>query len=105
MALCAVALEGFDTARLRLAAGLARVAIRIVQALASHDAKAGAMPILLAATGREVKKLDYYGPSKMLEQKGPPKLVRVPRRASDNEVAKRLWDVSEQLTGVTYGEV
>ena len=38
----------------------------------------------------------------MMEQKGPPKLVRVPRQAEDDEVAGRLWEVSEKLTGVTY---
>lgn len=83
--------------------GIARLGVKLIQAIASHDATGGAMPIMLAATGHEVKRLDYYGPSQMMEQKGPPKLVRLPRQAEDDNVAKRLWEVSERLTGVAYG--
>lgn len=82
--------------------GLMALGVKLIQAVASHDAGGGAMPTMLAATGHNVQKLDYYGPGGMMEQKGPPKLVRAPRQAEDDEVAGRLWEVSEKLTGVTY---
>ena len=82
--------------------GIAGIGSALIQSFASHDATGGAMPTIVAATAPQVQKLDYYGPSHMLEMNGPPKPARLPRRAKDDEVARRLWTVSEQLTGVTY---
>ena len=82
--------------------GLMRVLGALLHTFASQDATGGAMPAMLAATGRNVQKHDYYGPSGMMEFKGPPGPVRLPVRAKDAKVAQRLWDVSEKLTGVTY---
>jgi len=63
---------------------------------------AGALPLLRAGTDPEVAGDDYYGPDGRGEVRGAP--VRVDRsdRAKDAADARRLWDVSEQLTGVTY---
>lgn len=82
--------------------GLVGVINLLLARFASHDATGGAMPTLQAATAPGVQKLDYFGPSQMMEMKGPPKPARFPRRAKDDDVARRLWTVSEQLTGVTY---
>jgi len=82
--------------------GLMRVIAALLHTFASHDAASGAMPAMLAATGPDVQKLDYYGPTKMAEFKGPPGPARMPERAKDDEVAKRLWEVSEKLTGIRY---
>ena len=82
--------------------GLMRVLGALLQTFASQDAAGGAMPAMLAATGRNVQKLDYYGPSGMMEFKGPPGPVRLPARAKDDRVAQRLWEMSEKLTCVTY---
>ena len=82
--------------------GLAAIGTAILKSFASHDAAAGAIPTMLAATSPNVQKLDYYGPSRMMEMKGPPKPARLPRRARDGDVARRLWTVSEALTHVTY---
>ena len=37
-----------------------------------------------------------------MEQRGHPKVVDSNARSKDVETAKRLWEVSEQLTGVKY---
>jgi hypothetical protein len=42
----------------------------------------------------------FAGPDGLLEQHGPPTLVGRGKAAADAEVARHLWDVSEQLTGV-----
>ena len=61
----------------------------------------GALPTLMAALGTEVKGGDYYGPTgNSQETKGPPGLARSKSKARDEEMGKRLWAVSEELTGV-----
>jgi hypothetical protein len=37
-----------------------------------------------------------------MEQRGAPKLVGRTKSAQDEDVARRLWEVSEQLTGVSF---
>ena len=69
----------------------------------AQDAAGGAMPSLYAATSHETRSGAYYGPSKHFELIGPPKLARIPHRARDEETARRLWTISELLTGVSFG--
>jgi hypothetical protein len=38
-----------------------------------------------------------------MEQRGPAKLVGRSAAAGDMDVARRLWEVSEQLTGTRFG--
>jgi hypothetical protein len=44
----------------------------------------------------------HAGPDGRSELGGDPQLVSMSRRAQDPETARRLWEVSERLTGVTY---
>lgn len=67
-----------------------------------QPAEQGVLPILFAATSPQAQPGGYYGPSKWNEMKGPPAPARIPKQALDEAVAVRLWDVSQQLTGVTY---
>ena len=62
----------------------------------------GALPALRAATDPGVKGGQYYGPGGLGEVRGNPKLVKSSSRSHDPELAKRLWTVSEELTGVTF---
>ena len=50
----------------------------------------------------EVTGGQYYGPSSRSEYAGPPVLVRSTPESHDEAIARRLWTVSEQLTGVPY---
>jgi len=79
--------------------------VRLIQAVASHDAASGALPALMAATAPDVEKLDYFGPTGLLQQKGPPGRVAMPKGAEKDDLSARLWRVSEQLTGVWYGRI
>jgi NAD(P)-dependent dehydrogenase (short-subunit alcohol dehydrogenase family) len=63
----------------------------------------GALPTLYAATAPGVRGGDYYGPSRLLETMGPPRPARSTFASKDPEVARRLWEVSERLTGVAFG--
>jgi len=62
----------------------------------------GALPTLYAATESGVHGAEYYGPSGFMEMNGPPKKVKSNRRSHDQNVAERLWSVSEELTGVRF---
>ena len=63
----------------------------------------GALPSLYAAVAPDVQPNDYYGPSSLLfEMRGFPKKVDMIATAKDTELAQRLWQVSEEMTGVYY---
>ncbi len=64
----------------------------------------GALPTLYAAT-EDLEANAYAGPGGLQEVRGYPKLVGMADAARDDDLAQRLWDVSEQLTGVIYGLV
>lgn len=68
----------------------------------AQPADQGALPELYAATSPDVVGGGYYGPGGRFERRGYPKRVIASRQAYDEAAAKRLWEVSEQLTGVTY---
>ena len=66
------------------------------------SAAKGALSQLYAATSPEAKPGGYYGPGGWFEASGYPAEASVPRQALDREVAERLWELSEKLTGVQY---
>jgi NAD(P)-dependent dehydrogenase (short-subunit alcohol dehydrogenase family) len=68
--------------------------------LAQSDAQ-GSWPSLRAATDPEVRSGDYFGPH-LMELRGSPVLTGRSRHARDLDAAARLWEVSEDLTGVRY---
>lgn len=67
-----------------------------------QPAAQGALPTLYAATASVVTPGGYYGPNKMNEFRGNPAPAHIPPRAENADVARHLWEVSEQLTGVTF---
>lgn len=71
------------------------------KAFAQTNAK-GALPTLYAAT-QDLPGASYVGPDGYTEIHGYPTLVGRSAEASDPHRARRLWDISEQLTGVTFG--
>ncbi len=68
----------------------------------SHSAFDGALPTLFAAVSPEAKALGYYGPNGFYELKGPVAPSFIAKQAKDEAVARKLWEVSEKLTGVTW---
>lgn len=67
---------------------------------ALQSAHAGAQPILRAALDPTLTSGDYVGPSWPGHTRGRPVLVRMPSRALDDDLAARLWSVSERAAGV-----
>lgn len=68
----------------------------------SQDARHGALPLLRAALDPRVQGGAFYGPTGCFELVGRPDRVRSNRRSHDEAAQARLWQVSEQLTGVVY---
>lgn len=93
-----LATPAFEQAgRLRLAGWVQRLA----PAVAGSPAK-GAWPSLYAATAVDVAGGDYIGPGGVLELRGSPGKAFASRRARNPELGRRLWSLSEELTGVEY---
>ncbi|MEV5889531.1 SDR family NAD(P)-dependent oxidoreductase [Nonomuraea fuscirosea] len=70
--------------------------------LLTQNADMGALPTLRAATDPAVTGGQYYGPGNRGEITGYPKLVTSSPDSHDQAVQRRLWTVSEELTGVTF---
>jgi len=93
-----------------LSSGSARLRNKTMQAKMSdtlsswfgQDAELGALPILFAATAPNLAGDSYIGPDGWKEWKGYPKLVDRTNAAKDLDAARRLWDISEDLTGVHF---
>ncbi|NKY97917.1 oxidoreductase [Nocardiopsis alborubida] len=69
--------------------------------LVTQSAEHGALPTLYAATA-DVAGDGYAGPRRLMGLRGAPKLVRRSAKARDVDAARRLWEVSEELTGVAF---
>ena len=67
-----------------------------------NTAEMGALPTLRAATDPAVRGGQYWGPDGFREMRGNPVLVGSSKQSTDVAVQQRLWQVSEELTGVTY---
>lgn len=74
----------------------------LIGGLISHDPALGALPEIRASVDPEVQGGAYYGPDGMMEMKGNPVLVKSNKASHDLEIAKKLWEVSEKLTGVKF---
>ncbi|EHK75005.1 dehydrogenase [Sinorhizobium meliloti CCNWSX0020] len=62
----------------------------------------GALPTLFAATSPDAVGGGYYGPDRLGETRGHPTEALIPPQAREAHVAKRLWDISEQLIDTSY---
>ena len=68
----------------------------------AQNADMGALPTLRAAADPSAQSGQYYGPDGLGEQRGHPKVVKSSAQSHDEDVQRRLWSVSEELTDVTY---
>ncbi len=82
--------------------GPAKAVMRVSNRLIAQSAERGALPTLYAATAPDVEGGAYYGPDGFQELRGHPTRVEAMPAAHDHEAARRLWEISEQLTGVRY---
>ena len=76
--------------------------MRWSNAMMAQPAAMGALPALYAATAPDVRGGDYLGPGGFKELRGYPAKVGSSEEAQNPELASRLWERSEQLTGTKY---
>jgi NAD(P)-dependent dehydrogenase (short-subunit alcohol dehydrogenase family) len=69
--------------------------------IVAQSAEMGALPTLYAAVN-DLPGATYIGPDGLFEQRGHPKIVSSNSASRNEETARRLWDLSERLTDVTY---
>lgn len=74
-----------------------------ISALLFNSAAQGAWPTLQAAAAPSVEPGGYYGPQGLGGLRGPSGLAKRSKAAHDGGQARRLWDVSVEMTGVDYG--
>ncbi|MEP7134500.1 MAG: oxidoreductase [Chloroflexota bacterium] len=75
--------------------------MNIANAILAQGQDMGALPTLYAAVASDVNGCDYIGPKGGM--RGYPDKVKSNNKSYDEALAKRLWQVSEELTGVVYG--
>jgi NAD(P)-dependent dehydrogenase (short-subunit alcohol dehydrogenase family) len=81
-----------------------RAFLKVLGPLLLQSAAMGALPALRAATDPGVRGGQYYGPGAhwLRETRGYPTLVESSQQSHDVASQRRLWAVSEELTGVTF---
>jgi NAD(P)-dependent dehydrogenase (short-subunit alcohol dehydrogenase family) len=79
-----------------------RMVMAVTNRLVAQSAEMGALPTLYAATAPDLPGGTFVGPDGFMEQRGHPKIVTGAGRAYDEDASRRLWETSEQLTGVHY---
>jgi NAD(P)-dependent dehydrogenase (short-subunit alcohol dehydrogenase family) len=84
----------------RSSGGLATILDASIKAV-SQSAAQGAWPVLMAATA-DLPGATYVGPGSLGEMHGAPRVVASSRRSHDPEAQRRLWELSEETTGISY---
>ena len=82
--------------------GLSKQLMKVSNRLIAQSAEMGALPELYAAVDPGARGGRFYGPGGFAEMRGYPAEVQPATAARDEETARRLWDISQQLTGVTW---
>ncbi|SFD69170.1 SDR family NAD(P)-dependent oxidoreductase [Streptomyces aidingensis] len=90
------------TELIRYSPAALRAAVRALGPLLGQSAARGALATLRAATDPHVRGGDFYGPSGPFQARGRPVPVGSSARSRDRDLQRRLWTVSEELTGVRY---
>ena len=82
---------------------LRKVMMAAANKVFAQSAEAGALPTLYAATSPDAESGGYYGPGGLMNMRGTPEKQNSSKASHDEDDARRLWKVSEELTGVEYG--
>jgi len=80
---------------------LAKIVPPFIALIGQSDAQ-GSWPTLYAATMPNIQGGHFYGPDGFREMRGYPVEVKAEAQAYDEKLAAKLWEISENLTGVRY---
>ena len=76
--------------------------IRFLNIFFAQNVEIGTLPTLRAATDPEAESGDYFGPKGFMETRGYPVKVDSNDLSKNVDMARKLWQVSEKMTGVSY---
>ena len=76
--------------------------LKVVMPYLGQPAAQGALPTLYAASSPLAKGGGFYGPQGFGEMKGPPGPAVIKPAGQDMAAAKRLWEITEELTGIRF---
>ncbi|HEY0805067.1 MAG TPA: oxidoreductase [Pseudonocardiaceae bacterium] len=82
--------------------GVMKQLMKIGNRVMAQSVDMGALPQLYAATAPSVESGQFIGPDGRGESRGDPTVVLPVESATNAETARRLWELSEELTGVRY---
>jgi NAD(P)-dependent dehydrogenase (short-subunit alcohol dehydrogenase family) len=98
-AIATAAHPGYTDTNLQRTSGLF---VNIMNKLMAQKVEIGTLPILRAATEKNLVGAEYFGPIKMGGMRGCPEKVKSSDKSYDTQLAKDLWAVSENLTSVHF---
>lgn len=76
--------------------------MKITNTLIAQSARKGALPMLYAATSRDIEGGEYVGPGGLADMRGYPVKQDSSKESHDKDIAEALWTRSEALTGIEY---
>jgi NAD(P)-dependent dehydrogenase (short-subunit alcohol dehydrogenase family) len=76
--------------------------MRFANLFFAQNVEMGALPTLRAAFDDGAEQGDFFGPEGMFHMRGHPVSHDSSKLSHDREIARRLWDASEELTGVRF---
>ncbi|MEH1905691.1 MAG: SDR family NAD(P)-dependent oxidoreductase [Nostoc sp.] len=76
--------------------------VEYLTGILAQDITMGALPTLRAAIEAGLKGGEYFGPNGFMEMRGYPIKVETNELSKDQGISKKLWVVSEKLTGVKF---
>jgi NAD(P)-dependent dehydrogenase (short-subunit alcohol dehydrogenase family) len=79
-----------------------RAFMAVANKVYAQSAEMGALPTLYAATAPDLPGGSFIGPDGFMEGRGHPQIVTGAGKAYDEDTWRRLWEASEELTGVRY---
>ncbi len=79
-----------------------RASLKFFEMISRQSAAMGALPVLYAATDPEAEGAAFYGVEGLLQISGYPRRRRTTRRSYNQEVMRKLWERTEELTGVEF---
>lgn len=93
---------GSFTQQFHQAPALIRPLVNLVAPRILNRPEVAALAPLRAATAMDVRGGQYYGPGGFHEVRGHPKIAKTSDLSHDDKAQRRLWEMSEELTGVRY---
>jgi NAD(P)-dependent dehydrogenase (short-subunit alcohol dehydrogenase family) len=76
--------------------------MKLANLIVAQSAESGALPMVCAATATDITGGEYVGPGGIMNMRGAPAIQESSSLSTDEALAARLWDVSAELTGVSF---